>query len=583
LYLIVKRDTGTNRRKEQAVAAVPSATATATMDNGGGNSSVGSPNSQSGKKKKFRVLKKLGRVVGIGRRKSGTSGGDDGSSVSGSDSQYSEDILSDQQQQQQQQQQQPSTQEQLQKHFSMQQDNMSVDRNILDQVIEEESESEEEEEEDAGNTNQRSLYSTVKSSLMMSKKSKELPHDHVSDEALAKTGNSLASTTKNTDTSSSPTKKKDGTPTKTKTKTKTSPSKKKSSSSPSSSPKKTKQKSPTKKSAGGSPAGKQVGRTGAIPVSLVVLLVDPVSLRFELLQLSFETPSKVSVETALQQASQNVTEPILKGLKFASLLDGTGQFYDGKATIATAVSKSVASSPSSASSTSHKVLLVAALPDTPAESLTKLTRPILADPKVVSMLKGQGYHLAETGWIPTTQQKQREAVLDKNMTSSDGRYRPRKTILGMPISLAFTIGFVIVLNLFAFLVIYGSRWYAAQQHDDAQQVQVGSTSAKSREMLLREEASILSFLGVAGMAGLTEALGDWTTSLKKNVVEPTTAGASSLYTTILSMSGSDSRDDRPKSNIPTSPSVSSSSSTFPLSGSVISDGNEKSEDGLDLN
>jgi hypothetical protein len=565
-------------------------------DNGGGGVMT-SPAGGSKKKKKPRFLKKLGRVVGIGRRKSDASEG----SYDDSSSQYS-DTSSSQQQQQQQQLPPQSTQQQLHQHFQRHQqhgpgvspaDNVSIDMSM--DIIEEESDDEfdsdeeddddddddeqkqQEDEKNPGDESQKrpTFYSAVKSNLMISKKAKELPHDRISDEDLAKTGNSLASTV-----TAAPTK--DGkssivhggkTPPSTPQKKPASATKKK---------KKAASPSKKKDSAGAQGGGgtsvllsKKVG-----PVSLVVLLVDPVSLRFELLQLAFQLPTKVSVEDALKQASQNVTEPILKGLRFTGLLDGSGQLYDEKATIATAVSKSIGVTSSSTTPVCHKVLLVASLPSTTSESLTKLTRPILSDQKVVTMLKGQGYDLEKLGWVPTTHQKQREAVLGKN-TSVGVRYRTRRTILGMPISLAVTIGFIIILNLIAFTIIYGSKWYAAQQQQQNSPI-VDDSLPRPKEILLKEEVNILSFVGVAGMTSLAEVFGTWTASIDEHIVDPMISVASSLHATILAISGYNDDNRKKSKTAETTKSTTPTTSTSSPTPFVSSIGEEQDEDVLDL-
>merc|ERR1711957_1110792 len=63
------------------------------------------------------------------------------------------------------------------------------------------------------------------------------------------------------------------------------------------------------------------------PIAIVVLLMDPESRRFELLQLEFDT-TKATVADILQQIPISATEESLRTQKFDSVCDTNGLEYD---------------------------------------------------------------------------------------------------------------------------------------------------------------------------------------------------------------------------------------------------------------
>jgi hypothetical protein len=112
------------------------------------------------------------------------------------------------------------------------------------------------------------------------------------------------------------------------------------------------------------------------PISLVLLLVDPPTLRFELLQLEFDTPQEATVNDVLEQISNSVTEPAIQKLKFIALVDRLGEAHDRQSPLKHALTKRKGS----------KDILVGLSKDVTMEQCSRLARPILGDEKVVGMV-----------------------------------------------------------------------------------------------------------------------------------------------------------------------------------------------------
>jgi hypothetical protein len=112
------------------------------------------------------------------------------------------------------------------------------------------------------------------------------------------------------------------------------------------------------------------------PISLVLLLVDPPTLRFELLQLEFDTPQEATVNDVLEQISNSVTEPAIQKLKFIALVDRLGEAHDRQSPLKHALTKRKG----------NKDILVGLSKDVTMEQCSRLARPILGDEKVVGMV-----------------------------------------------------------------------------------------------------------------------------------------------------------------------------------------------------
>ena len=118
------------------------------------------------------------------------------------------------------------------------------------------------------------------------------------------------------------------------------------------------------------------------PVSLVLLLVDPDTLRFELLQLDFDTPQEAKVGDVLEQIKESITEPAIRSLEFHSLVDRKGAQFSATTALAKALTNRKRS----------KDILVVLSKGVTTEQCGKLARPILGDSKVISMVRFQFSH-----------------------------------------------------------------------------------------------------------------------------------------------------------------------------------------------
>lgn len=113
------------------------------------------------------------------------------------------------------------------------------------------------------------------------------------------------------------------------------------------------------------------------PMSLVLLLVDPDTLRFELLQLEFETVQGAKVADVLDQIINSVTEPAIRTLEFHALVDRKGNPFSAN----TALPKAVTNRRRS------KDILVGLSKGVTVEHCGRLARPILGDAKVIAMVR----------------------------------------------------------------------------------------------------------------------------------------------------------------------------------------------------
>jgi hypothetical protein len=128
---------------------------------------------------------------------------------------------------------------------------------------------------------------------------------------------------------------------------------------------------------GGSSSQQQKLRPLVGPISLVLLLVDPDTLRFELLQLEFETPQDAIVNDVLEQIENSVTEKAIKRLTFTALVDRKGEAHKGKDPLGNALTYRK----------SAKDILVGLSSLIAVDDCAKLARPILGDDKVIGMVR----------------------------------------------------------------------------------------------------------------------------------------------------------------------------------------------------
>jgi hypothetical protein len=272
----------------------------------------------------------------------------------------------------------------------------ALDPNIMSRIVEETSEEEEDDSEDEEGVWNRSPVK-AKSNHMISKKARELPMDSVIND--------------HDDLSKGPSQ----------VSFKESPNRK-----------------PPQKSS--SVASMDTGS-----LSLVVLLVDPTTLRFELLQLEFPTPKEATVADVLNQ----IQDPMWRPLPFIGVIDRKGNAYKVKKEPKSKSNGSTKRSlfgkkqqqqtstkqrpspsleqacqhrpPRKSRQEPHRDVLVGLLRDCPVEKTQQVARPILGEPKVVAMLEEHGYNL--DGW---KQDKQREATLQETRALPNNK-RGKKT------------------------------------------------------------------------------------------------------------------------------------------------------------
>lgn len=373
------------------------------------------------------------RIRGIVRRKKRKSknGTDGGESVGSHDvSIYSYDEGGLQQQQPQQHDYYESEGMEVQPLNDL--PNSALDPNIMSRIVEETSEEEEEDDDDDDDDSQSAGRPVkAKSNHMISKKARELPMDRMimnDDEMVSK-----------------------GPETRGKTST----------------------------AAAIPPAS--ISSTGdsmaAGPLFLVLLLVDPTTLRFELLQLEFATPRDATVEEVLEQ----IQDPFWRPLPFVGVVDRQGNAYKVKKQSSQPTKRSSSSSPKKLKFLGgggkkqpeppkkvgpfldqacqhrpprpspfepHRDVLVGLLKNTSIEKMHQLARPILGEAKVVAVLEENGYSL--DGW---KQDKQREATLQESRSGLSNTPDKKSQWQSMPSSLRL----LILLSVLAAAIVAGMK------------------------------------------------------------------------------------------------------------------------------
>lgn len=114
-----------------------------------------------------------------------------------------------------------------------------------------------------------------------------------------------------------------------------------------------------------------------LPVSLVLLLVDPETLRFELLQLDFETPEAAKVMDVLDQIKDSVTEPVIRKQDFYAVVDRRGNQFSA----ATSLPKALTNR------RRNRDILIGLSRGVSADKCGRLARSILGDAKVIGMVR----------------------------------------------------------------------------------------------------------------------------------------------------------------------------------------------------
>mmetsp|Transcript_27382 Transcript_27382/g.64150 ORF Transcript_27382/g.64150 Transcript_27382/m.64150 type:complete len:469 (-) Transcript_27382:304-1710(-) len=136
-------------------------------------------------------------------------------------------------------------------------------------------------------------------------------------------------------------------------------------------------------------------------LDLVVLLMDPTSHRFELLQLEFEDATKAKVSDVLIQIPISVTEPSLKELVYDGILDenyyrASAEVLRGGTTVLPSSKLLDAFGDCGSTPKSKKMVLVAKPSGVANAECLRLAKPILTNKDVSKMLELSGFNVS--GW-----------------------------------------------------------------------------------------------------------------------------------------------------------------------------------------
>lgn len=138
--------------------------------------------------------------------------------------------------------------------------------------------------------------------------------------------------------------------------------------------------------------------------AVLILLVDPHSKRFELLQFQQNNHKKnIKIKAVLQQLKQTITEPELKKLSLIGLMDRTCQTYKPNAFLQEARQY-------------PKDILVGLSRGVQTNELLQSVRPILGDPKMGKLLDMNGFDTK--GWVK--KKKTKDSILDNKKKRKPG-------------------------------------------------------------------------------------------------------------------------------------------------------------------
>lgn len=119
-----------------------------------------------------------------------------------------------------------------------------------------------------------------------------------------------------------------------------------------------------------------------VPIAIVLLLMDPTTRRFELLQLEFDS-TKATVADIIRQIPISATEESLRTQTFDCVCDTSGLEYDHDKPISDYVEGNAV------------VITVPKTNTKGSEHAAKMAKPILRDPKVEEMLMAAGVSLPD--------------------------------------------------------------------------------------------------------------------------------------------------------------------------------------------
>lgn len=118
------------------------------------------------------------------------------------------------------------------------------------------------------------------------------------------------------------------------------------------------------------------------PIHVVLLLMDPKTRRFELLQLEFD-PNTAKVDDVFSQISLSATEPTLRSQNYDSLYTLGGEELKAGLELGEYIEKA------------GIVIAVPSSSEEKPESVTKMANPILSNPKVHAMLSSSGLDIPD--------------------------------------------------------------------------------------------------------------------------------------------------------------------------------------------
>ena len=129
-------------------------------------------------------------------------------------------------------------------------------------------------------------------------------------------------------------------------------------------------------------------------LDLVVLLMHPISHRFELLQLEFDTASKAKISDLLAQIPLSITEDCLKDQLYDAILDQNSSdkgrpllvLKSTKLVEAFGRKKQKSANANSEKKTSHKMVLVARPQGLSNEDALKMAKPIFTNKDIATMV-----------------------------------------------------------------------------------------------------------------------------------------------------------------------------------------------------
>lgn len=127
------------------------------------------------------------------------------------------------------------------------------------------------------------------------------------------------------------------------------------------------------------------GGGGSVALELCVLLIDPISRKFELLQFQFDS-SRARVSDLLAQLRDTLTEKAVKDQRYVGVTDSTGTVREGAVRLLEAYGGRHAADGKRGDGRCSRMVLVAKPMGVSIRETMRLARPVLTDPEVVAMV-----------------------------------------------------------------------------------------------------------------------------------------------------------------------------------------------------